>query len=318
MSCASQNGTDMEQTTYAAAAGAFRGVLTALQTAPQLEAEGPDATRLRRGFREHLNYSFTLADPLHPHEARDGRVKLQAFRQPMLTTVMMRSNSAFTLLPFNLFEFSLLAEVVAVESRLERGSITYFAGSMHLYDHDSGRTAEFLKTSQSVPPPMGPMPSDVSPLGELTKLGQFEADLRHGSAALNERIVQGWLERADRELNPYWAQFAFVLVTGVAAKIDRRAQELASNRVQSDLKPFLPALAAAAEAAETVSLGTCSGRGRPHLWGCRFTVPLSCKSLRLWPRHVNGRRESHSEQRRSCGRKELWPTGLPHAGRRAH
>jgi hypothetical protein len=356
--CASQNGTAMEQNTYAGAAEAVRGVLTALQTAPQLDAEGPDASRrLRRGFREHLNYGFMLTDPLKRladglplytavarfvwmmsannrladiafHEPRvksftddeltvpgssygmrlrqpqpgldqvlgaighlknetDGRRAAVTIFQPvdavrisedipcafglffhnrggtLLTTVIMRSNNAFTLLPFNLFEFSLLAEVVAAEANLDFGPMTYFAGSMHLYDEAADKAAEFLGKPILVPPRMGPVPREVSPLSELTKLGQFEADLRHGSAALNDRGVKDWLDRAERELHPYWAQFAFILITGVAAKVDRRAQELANNRVQTDLRPFLPALVAVANVTQPAVSGDLFERGAP-------------------------------------------------------
>jgi hypothetical protein len=184
----------------------------------------------------------------------------------LLTTVMMRSNNAFTLLPFNIFEFSLLAEVVAVEANLELGPITYFAGSMHLYDDDADRAAEFLATPIAPPVLMDAMPVEAKPLAELTKLAQFEADLRHGSAAVNARTVEDWLDRADRELHSYWAQLAYVLVAGVAAKVDRRTLALTSDRVKNGLKPFLPRLAATA-AADAANFGDLFERGalRPEV-----------------------------------------------------
>ena len=347
----------MESITYPGAAEALRGVLTALQTAPRLEADGPGAVRLRRGFREHLNYSFSLADPLQrlteglpiytaiarvvwmmsannrladiafhvpqvasftddeltvpgssygmrlrqPQPGLDqvlgaiGRLKKDAdsrraavtIFQPMdavrdskdipcafglffhnrggrlLTTVIMRSNNAFTLLPFNLFEFSILAEVVAVEADLDLGPITYFAGSMHLYEEAAERAAEFLGTPTLVPTSMGSMPRNVRPLEELTKLARFEAALRHGSAALNSSNVTDWLDRAAGDLNPYWAQFAFVLITGIAATVDHPTLQLASARLQSDLRPFIPKMAKEAKSAVPVGLGDLFGHGVP-------------------------------------------------------
>ena len=348
----------MEQSSYAGASEAFRGVLTALREAPHLAADGPEAARLRGGFREHLNYGFRLAAPLqrlserlqlYPGIARfvwmmsannrlldiafhvpqvgsftddeltvpgsnygmrlrqpqpgldqvlgaiarlkaetDTRRAAVAIFQPvdavreskdipcafglffhnrggcLSTTVLMRSNNAFTLLPFNLFEFTLLAEVVAVEAGLKFGPITYFAGSMHLYDRDANSAIKFLETPENALMPMEAMPTDPSPLNELTKLARFEADLRHGSAALNGDGVQKWLDRAKRELHPYWAQFAFVLVTGVAAKFEERhAQELASNQVQLNLKAFLPNLAAEAKAIDMIGTGDLFARGAP-------------------------------------------------------
>jgi hypothetical protein len=345
----------MNQHNYDGAAAAFRGVLTDLQTAPQFNADGPDAeSRLRRGFREHLNYTFALGDPLqrvaenlqlYPAVARfvwmmsaNNRLADIAFhvpkvadftddgltvpgssygmrlRQPqpgldqllgaigrlksdkesrraavtifqpmdavrdsndipcafglffynrngrLLTTVIMRSNNAFRLLPFNIFEFSMLAEVVAVESELQCGPITHMAGSMHLYQGDENPVAEFLASDKPSPTVMGPMPTEKLPLEEITKLAVFEAALRHGSAALNANTVANWLDRATRDLHPYWAQLAYVLVAGVAANIDQRTLELAKARVHLPLQPFLPPLKAGTPAPEQKSFPDLFGQ----------------------------------------------------------
>jgi len=59
----SQREAGVNQVNYAEAASAFRGVLTELQTAQHLEADGENAARVRRGSREHLNYSLMLENP---------------------------------------------------------------------------------------------------------------------------------------------------------------------------------------------------------------------------------------------------------------
>jgi thymidylate synthase len=156
------------------------------------------------------------------------------------TTVMMRSNNSFRLLPFNMFEFSMLAEVVAIEAKLELGPITYFAGSMHLYDSDAQIAQDFLTSDAAVPPVMEAMPSTSSPLSELTKLGQFESELRHGSAGLNRQSVGDWVNRATAEFSPYWAQFALLLVSGLAAKIDNATLAVVTTQVNPVLRPFAP------------------------------------------------------------------------------
>ena len=51
-------------------------------------------------------------------------------------TVLMRANNAFGLLPYNLFEFSLLAEVVAAELALPLGPLIHNVISMHVYEPD--------------------------------------------------------------------------------------------------------------------------------------------------------------------------------------
>jgi hypothetical protein len=156
------------------------------------------------------------------------------------TTVLMRSNNAFRLLPFNMFEFSLLAEVVAVEAGLAFGPVTYFAGSMHLYDADFDQASAFLEGAAIDQPAMEAMPRDASPLSELTRLGRFEADLRHGSGSLNARTVESWVERATKELTPYWAQLGLILVAGLAAKAGADAFDLAARHVHPDLRSGLP------------------------------------------------------------------------------
>lgn len=58
---------------------------------------------------------------------RDGRLH---------QTVVMRSNNAWHLLPYNIFEFTLLGEVIASEVNLELGTYHHFAVSMHLYSRN--------------------------------------------------------------------------------------------------------------------------------------------------------------------------------------
>lgn len=325
----------MTDRSYSGANDAFRGVLDSLKTAPQLSGDGPEAARLRRGSREHLNFNFSLQDPrqriseglrVYPAVARfvwmmaaNNRLADIAFHEPKVsdftddgltvpgssygmrlrqplpgmdqlkgaigrlrseadsrraavtifqpvdavrisndipcafgmffhnrqgklhTTVLMRSNNAFRLLPFNMFEFSLLAEAVAVEAGLEFGPIAYFAGSMHLYDSDAEAAAKFLATNVVDPPRMEPMPTGESPLDQLTTLGRFEADLRHASGGLNEKTVEDWIVRAGNELSPYWAQLGLILVAGLAAKSGKRAFDIAASRIAAPLRPLLPA-----------------------------------------------------------------------------
>src|SRR5207302_676113 len=62
----------------------------------------------------------------------------------LYATLSMRSNNAVQLLPFNVFEFSLLAEVVACELGVPLGPLVYQAASMHVYDESLARAREII------------------------------------------------------------------------------------------------------------------------------------------------------------------------------
>lgn len=52
-------------------------------------------------------------------------------------SLIMRANDAHKLLPYNLFEFSLLQECVAVAAGMKLGSFGYYAGTIHLRGDDT-------------------------------------------------------------------------------------------------------------------------------------------------------------------------------------
>lgn len=62
----------------------------------------------------------------------------------LLTTILMRSNNAKFLFPYNIFEFSLLSDVIANEIGVELGSIHFQAVSMHLYKADFEKAKELI------------------------------------------------------------------------------------------------------------------------------------------------------------------------------
>lgn len=167
--------------------------------------------------------------------ARNGRLD---------ATLLMRSNNAVTLLPFNIFEFSLLMEALAVEADLELGSLYYFAGSMHLYEPMAGRAADFVGELAAVSPPMAPMPRNVSPLDQLTILGQFDAELRHHSSSIDRHNVEEWCDKIRGLLAPYWAQFGYLLLGAIAAKVDQATLNAVTARLNAELRPFGPTLSA--------------------------------------------------------------------------
>ena len=132
-------------------------------------------------------------------------------------TTIMRSNNASVLLPYNLFEFSLLAEVVAKEVGVDLGPLTHFAGSMHVYEYAYDLARKLANHgSVAAQAPVPEMPSLPSPLSEIQQLVILEAELRHGSAALGISNIQDWICKGEDNLSPYWRQYFFLLLAHVA------------------------------------------------------------------------------------------------------
>ena len=151
-------------------------------------------------------------------------------------TTIMRSNNAVGLLPFNLFEFSMLAEVVAREAGVTPGPLFHFAGSMHLYESDKERVSSAIRDAEQMHAPvMVPMPANPSPMAQIRELIKLEAEFRHGSAAIGNTTISEWIARTEGILHPYWQQLALLLLAAICSK--NEAVD-AHKRVRSKLEPY--------------------------------------------------------------------------------
>ncbi len=129
-------------------------------------------------------------------------------------TVVMRSNNAWALLPYNLFEFSVIAEVVACEIGLPLGALTHIALSMHVYEEDLNAAAETVAQSSSAPVlawSPGAMREAGSPLPQIETLCQFESSIRKAGAAADIVEMKRLLAQCETTLTPYWRSFVLVL-----------------------------------------------------------------------------------------------------------
>lgn len=135
-------------------------------------------------------------------------------------TTIMRSNNAFVLLPYNLFEFSLLAEAIACETNSRLGTLTYFASSMHLFEGDLAKAREIVSEQEGayVGPQMNAMPGTPAPLAQIRDLVILEAELRHGSAGITHKNIEDWISRPDKTLHPYWRQFYYLLLVHILTR----------------------------------------------------------------------------------------------------
>jgi hypothetical protein len=141
----------------------------------------------------------------------------------LIATTLMRSNNAFVLMPYNIFEFSLLAEAVAIETNIPLGGLVHSAISMHVYQ-DNYDAAQSVISSYDSNPLQGmdtacpPIPLASSPLESIRKLVILEADLRHASAGLSGDNIEEMIDQGNAELNSYWRQLYFLLLLHVAKR----------------------------------------------------------------------------------------------------
>jgi nicotinamide riboside kinase len=139
--------------------------------------------------------------------------------------VIMRSNNAFALLPYNIFEFSLVGEAVATEIGLKLGGMSYHALSMHVYATDYAKAQDAIAANwptQTTPVPL--MPIDPSPLSQIRELVKIEAEVRHAAAGFSiQNFESKWVPFADSRLHPYWRQFYYLLLFGMCHSVDFRS-----------------------------------------------------------------------------------------------
>jgi len=142
------------------------------------------------------------------------------------STIIMRSNNAHLLLPFNIFEFSLLAEIVASELDVPIGPMYYHGISMHLLAGDKA-SAE-LAVSSVVPSPILMPEMPPRSLAQVRELVRLEARMRHSAAGLTDESLHEWVVEGAGKLDAYWQQFFILLLLHVARenRLEASLQEL--------------------------------------------------------------------------------------------
>jgi thymidylate synthase len=78
----------------------------------------------------------------------------------------MRSNDVILGLPYDIFLFTMLQEMMAVELRLEVGSYHHFVGSLHIYDSNLSWAQEMLAAVPTIDEPM-PIMTTLQGIEEL-------------------------------------------------------------------------------------------------------------------------------------------------------
>lgn len=138
---------------------------------------------------------------------RDGR---------LVQTTAMRSNNAYRILLFNLFEFSMLQELVAAELEVPVGEYLHWAASMHVYDNDFEipNTYALAAAEPGTSVEMQAMPI-TNAFAQANTLAQLEARMRHCCSTTE---WGGIVNHANDNLNQYWLDLFGILATFHAAK----------------------------------------------------------------------------------------------------
>jgi len=122
--------------------------------------------------------SQTQFDPACLDAACATSLQFLIRRGKLDAVVCMRSNDAVWGLPYDVFLFTFLQEVMALELGVDLGSYHHFAASLHLYERHIGLAQRAL----AAPPPnrAAPMPPIVQ-LEDLSKFLTIERAIREGA-----------------------------------------------------------------------------------------------------------------------------------------
>jgi thymidylate synthase len=148
-------------------------------------------------------------------------------------TVVMRSNNAWFLLPYNIFEFTLLGEIIASETGLRLGTYHHFAISMHLYESDWERARLAVGAPALQLEPFPEMPPNS--LSRVRELCIWESRIRFEHRGLNKRQTQAEIRRL-RPFGEYWEPFGRVVLA--KALLNAQKNDLAEEVARATSGPL--------------------------------------------------------------------------------
>ena len=125
---------------------------------------------------------------------------------------IMRSQSAAMVLPYDVFLFTMIQEILAVRLGLELGPHLHFAASMHYYEEEQELVDAILSDDIASPPLQMPPMTDASDR-MLEEVAQAEQYLRHSRRIGrngNVPSLEGFV------LDDYWREFLRPLVADTA------------------------------------------------------------------------------------------------------
>jgi thymidylate synthase len=161
--------------------------------------------------------------------------------------VMMRSQDAWSMLPNDVFMFTMLQEYVARRIGCEPGAFRQMVSSSHIYDRHQDAAWKYVNSRPGRAARMPPMPADELEPG-LAQLGRIERSVRlEARAAMDANAANNSnpspniqvIEAAvmDVDLPEYWAQLALVL--GCYGAANAGAGDTVRDLVQRLRDPWL-------------------------------------------------------------------------------
>jgi thymidylate synthase len=112
----------------------------------------------------------------------------------------MRSNDVFIGLPYDVFAFTMLQEILARTLDVEVGTYKHAVGSLHLYEKDGKAAQQYLDEGWQETVSMPPMPLG-DPWPALQTLLKAESEIRRGAIS----------DVAGLKLDDYWADLVRLL-----------------------------------------------------------------------------------------------------------
>ncbi|MNP18299.1 Thymidylate synthase [compost metagenome] len=112
----------------------------------------------------------------------------------------MRSNDIYLGMPYDIFSFTMLQEMLALELNVELGSYTHMVGSLHIYEKHFNIFDSLAETEIPTDQSMLSMTKEAVSSEQISLILQTEHVLRKNEAIGDISLV-----------DPYWKQFIEVL-----------------------------------------------------------------------------------------------------------
>lgn len=125
-------------------------------------------------------------------------------RDALVCVAMMRSQSAAMVMPYDIFLFTVIQEILAVRLQIPLGPYIHIAGSIHYYEEEMELVDQLLGDPLASPAAMRPMArADDHTLEELV---HAEQAIRHA-----RRLDIGPIAMGAFGLDEYWLWFLSLL-----------------------------------------------------------------------------------------------------------
>jgi thymidylate synthase len=156
----------------------------------------------RQTSRRGVIQLFDAADIAKHHKGIPCTCTLQIMIRngQLIMFTNMRSNDAFIGLPYDVFAFTMIQEILARTLGLEIGAYKHAVGSLHLYERNKKAARKYLDEGWQETVSMPPMPIG-DPWPALRTLMKVESEIRQGEMA----------DVAELELDEYWTDFVRLL-----------------------------------------------------------------------------------------------------------